>query len=306
MQITPQVLMNTLLQNVQAQYQRIGHLQEDIATGQRFQMPSDSPARVTATMNVTNALSQTQAYENTAVQAQNWLNTTNGAVQNMQQIVQNVLRLTVQASNSSLTPTDLQALSEQVTQAQKALGQLLNTRYQGVYIFAGYHAQTPVINNNLQWQGPKTMQAQPFQIGEASSVTVNLTGWEPVETNASPSSAPVNYFQKLYTDLGMLASQLRHQPTSQSLGIYIRKLQQDQGSLTTAQSIIGGRLERVSQTQSQLKSLALNLNQTIAHIAGTNMASITVQLTQEEQAYQAALQSGAQILPLSLLNFVHP
>ncbi|PSR28398.1 MAG: flagellar hook-associated protein 3 [Sulfobacillus thermosulfidooxidans] len=302
MEITPIVLMNTLLQNVQTQYQRIGQLQEEASTGQRFQVPSDSPSRVTATMNLNTALAQTKAYETAATQAQNWLNTTSGALQNMQQIWQNVLNIAVEASNNTLTPTDRTALTIQVQQAQKALAQLLNTRYEGIYIFSGYNSQTPPIScsgTTCTTNFPTSQQLQIFQIGESSSVTVNLTGNENVgQTSGS------NYFETIYNDLGKLATAI--QTGASATNQMILTLKTDQGYLSTAQSIVGGRLERVNQTKTQLQSLSFNLNQTIAQISGANMASVTVQLAQEEQAYQAALQSGAQILPLSLLNFIHP
>ncbi|SMC04633.1 flagellar hook-associated protein 3 FlgL [Sulfobacillus thermosulfidooxidans DSM 9293] len=299
MEITPIVLMNTLLQNVQTQYQRIGQLQEEASTGQRFQVPSDSPSRVTATMNLNTALAQTKAYETAATQAQNWLNTTSGALQNMQQIWQNVLNIAVEASNNTLTATDREALAIQVQQAQKALGQLLNTRYEGTYIFNGYNSQTAPISSSGTTNFPTSQQLQTFQIGESSSVTVNLTGNENV---GQPSGS--NYFATIYNDLSGL--QLAITQGASASQTYISTLKTDQSYLSTAQSIVGGRLERVNQTKTQLQSLSFNLNQTIAQISGANMASVTVQLAQEEQAYQAALQSGAQILPLSLLNFIHP
>ncbi len=299
MEITPQVLMNNLLQNVQSQYQQIGQLQEQISTGQRFQEPEDSPARVTATMNLNSALANTQTYEQAATQAQNWLNTTAGVLQNMQQIWQNMLSVAVQGSSNTLTATDRQALAQQVTQAQKALGQLLNTRYQGSYLFGGYDTQNPVITSQGTTNFPSSAQTQSFQIGSSATVTVNLTGEENV---GQPTGQ--NYLAQLYTDLGNLAGQLTSgaQPTESA----ISTLKTDQNYLSTAESIVGGRLERVSQTQTQLKSLALNLNQTVSQISGANIAQVTIQLAQEEQAYQAALQSGAQILPMSLLNFIHP
>ncbi|MCL4495317.1 MAG: flagellar biosynthesis protein FlgL [Firmicutes bacterium] len=299
MEITPQVLMNNLLQNVQSQYTQIGQNQEAIATGQRFQVPEDSPARVTATMNLNGALSKTHAYENAATQAQNWLNTAAGVLQNMQQVWQNVLSIAVQGSSNTLTATDRQALSQQVKEAQKSLGQLLNTRYQGSYLFGGYDTSNPVITPQGTTNFPISSQTQSFQIGSSATVTVNLTGEENV---GQPTGQ--NYLAQLYTDLGNLAGQLTQgaAATQSALG----NLKTDESYLSTAQSIVGGRLERISQTQSQLKSLALNLNQTIAQISGTNIAKVTMQLAQEEQAYQAALQSGAQILPMSLLNFIHP
>lgn len=404
MQVTPITIRNSLLQNMQTQYQTISQLQEEESTGQSFQVPSDNPQAVTSAMSLNAALTETTAYSTAATSAQNWLDVTSGALQNMQQLWQTMLSVTVQASSNSLTSTDRNALAQEVQQAQASFGQLLNTQYEGTYIFGGYSSQTAPVppapssmpagytvssimlpsGTTLTSAGaaitlvpgavitpPPSSTAMPtsgtsltlppgttitlpsgstttlsssatmplagasvtsatsnaagtvttinssgltplsetvlpsggqptvFQIGQDARVTINLTGNE----NAGQPTGS-NYLQTAYSALGQLAQAITGGASaSQAM---LPALQADEGYLSTAQSIVGGRMQRVTQAQGQLTTLAQNLNQTIAHVSGANMTAVTVQLTQEEQAYQAALQSGAQILSVSLLNYIHP
>ncbi|AUW94956.1 MAG: flagellar biosynthesis protein FlgL [Sulfobacillus thermotolerans] len=298
MQITPLTIRNNLLANMQTQYQTINQLQEEASTGQSFQVPSDNPEAVTSTMSLSAALTETTAYQNSATAAQNVLNVTSGALQNMQQLWQKMISVTVQASSNALTPTDRQALAQEVEQAQTSLGQLLNTRYEGSYIFNGYNQDTPPVTASGV-SLPTSTQSSIYQIGQNAQVTINLTGME----NAGQPSG-TNYLATVYNDLSQLATAVTTGASaSQAM---LGTLQTDEGYLSTAQSIVGGRMQRVTQAQTQLTTLAQNLNQTIAQVSGANMTAVTVQLTQEEQAYQAALQSGAQILSISLLNYIHP
>ncbi len=405
MQVTPITIRNSLLQNMQTQYQTINQLQEEESTGQSFQVPSDNPQAVTSTMSLNAALTETTAYSTAATSAQNWLDVTSGALQNMQQLWQTMLSVTVQASSNSLTSTDRNALAQEVQQAQTSFGQLLNTQYEGTYIFGGYSSQTapvppapssmpagytvssimlpsgttitstagaaitlvpgavitpPPSSTAMPTSGtsltlppgttitlptgstttlsssatmplagasvtsatsnaagtvstinssgltplsetvlPSAGQPTVFQIGQNAQVTINLTGNE----NAGQPTGS-NYLQTAYSALGQLAQAITGGASaSQAM---LPALQTDEGYLSTAQSIVGGRMQRVTQAQGQLTTLAQNLNQTIAQVSGANMTAVTVQLTQEEQAYQAALQSGAQILSVSLLNYIHP
>ena len=405
MQVTPITIRNSLLQNMQTQYQTINQLQEEESTGQSFQVPSDNPQAATSTMSLNAALTETTAYSTAATSAQNWLDVTGGALQNMQQLWQTMLSVTVQASSNSLTSTDRDALAQEVQQAQTSFGQLLNTQYEGTYIFGGYSSQTAPVppapgsmpagytvssimlpsGTTLTSAGaaitlvpgaiitpPPSSTAMPtsgtsltlppgttitlpsgstttlsssatmplagtsvtsamsnaagttistinssgltplsetvlpsggqptvFQIGQNAQVTINLTGNE----NAGQPTGS-NYLQTAYSALGQLAQAITGGASaSQAM---LPALQADEGYLSTAQSIVGGRMQRVTQAQGQLTTLAQNLNQTIAQVSGANMTAVTVQLTQEEQAYQAALQSGAQILSVSLLNYIHP
>ncbi|MGC8490044.1 MAG: hypothetical protein ACP5QO_17740 [Clostridia bacterium] len=62
----------------------------------------------------------------------------------------------------------------------------------------------------------------------------------------------------------------------------------------------------VNQQASQLTSLQQDLQKNLATVAGASMAAVTTQLGQEETVCQAALSSGAQLLPLSLASFLAP
>ncbi len=318
MQITPVVLMNTLLSNVQNQEQQIAQLQEEVSTGKSFQVPSDNPSAVTNTMALSDTLSSVKAYLSSASSAQSQLNQTNGVLQSIIQLTQSAYALSTQASNSTLNGADLTAMAETVKSDLTSLGQLLNTQYQGGYLLGGTNNTQPPLQNvagTWKWNpGASGNQGQVVQIGSDQWVTDNITGWELTSTPSGPTSPtqtnPVNAFLQLYHDLQGFQSALT--PTSSGLA-NISAIQHSQSQLsgdlntmTTLQSIVGARLHRVQNAQSALNTLSVNLNQSIAQYSSANMASVTVQLAQEEQAYQATLQSGAQILPLSLLNFIKP
>lgn len=303
MQITPNVLMNTLLQNLGTQEQRLAQLQNEASTGQLFQVPSDNPSAVTATMGLNTGLDQVTTYQTNVNAAQGPLNAASGALQNAQALWQNVLSVAVQASNSTNNSNDRLSLANTVWEAQKTLGQIWNTQYEGRYIFAGYQDTTPPVNTNStslsSWPGSPGTGQKVFQIGTNSFVTVNLTGYEAV---GQPSGQ--SYFQILYNDLGTLAQNIMAGPSATSA--MLTTLQNDQSYISNAQSLLGARMQRVSQTGQNLGTLAFDLNKSISQTAGADMTKVALQLAQEEQAYQAALKSGAQVLPLSLLNFINP
>ncbi|MHB1612509.1 MAG: flagellin N-terminal helical domain-containing protein [Sulfobacillus sp.] len=314
MQITPNVLMNTLLSNVQTQEQRLYRLQEEVSTGQAFQIPSDNPSAVTNTMALNDTLASVKSYLGSATSAQSILNETNGVLQNVVQLTQSAYALATQAANSTLNGSDITAIQETVKTDLSSLAQLLNTQYQGTYILGGTNNTTPpldIASSSVTWNpGATGSQNQEFQLGSDQFVTANITGAESglVATTSSPPS-PFNAFLQLYQNLQGLEQTL----SSGSAGVNVsaieasaQSLSGDLGNMTTLQSIVGARMQRVQNAQTQLHSLSLNLNQSIAQYSSADMASVTIQLAQEEQAYQATLQSGAQILPLSLLNFIKP
>lgn len=308
MQVTPRMILNTLTTNVNTQQERLLALQSEAATGQRFQYPWDSPNRVTGAMTLTTSLSHVSTYQKSATAAQSWLNQTNGVLTNAVSLWRNAMSVAVQGANSSLTGSDRQALSQTIHEAQKSLGQLWDTQYQGLYLFSGTSSTMPVPVTGSPPQYPTTLTSWPstaqearvFQIGPSSSVTVNLTGYEPV----GQSSPTTSYFQTLYNDLGQLATNLKS--GASTVQGQLGSLQNDLTTLTTAQSIVGSRLQRITNTVSQLHTAQFDLTQSLSQTSGANMTSVMANLAQTQQALQAALQSGSQTLPLSLLSYIHP
>jgi flagellin-like hook-associated protein FlgL len=55
---------------------------------------------------------------------------------------------------------------------------------------------------------------------------------------------------------------------------------------------------------SRLTSLSTSAQTDLANVEDTNMAQATVQFSTEQAGYQAALQSSADIIQTSLLNFL--
>lgn len=303
MEITPQIILNTFLSNVQNQEQQVTRLQNQISTGNAFQRPWDNPTAVTTSMVLTNALEQVSQYKTSAHNAQNWLNQTNGVLNNAISLWDSVLSTAVQAANGTNNSGDTTALAATITEDQKSLGQLLNARYQGEPLFTGTTGQDPIPpgfpSSIASWPVSSGSGNKEFQIGQASQVTINLTGFENVGQPTGQS-----YFQILYNDLGQLVKNIQTGPSA--VAQQLSSLQQDLSYLTTAQSLIGARLQRVNNTLDQLHTANFDIKQSLSQTQGANIPQVTAQLAQEEEAYQATLQSGARVLSLSLLNFLNP
>ncbi|MCY0899169.1 MAG: flagellar biosynthesis protein FlgL [Firmicutes bacterium] len=306
MQITPLVISNTLLQNIQNQELQIAQLQEEESTGQKFEVPANNPIAAETTLNLNNALSQLKSYTASAQSAQGWLNQTSGALTSMINLWDQVLQTATQATNSTNSQADLNAMAESVAEMQANLGEILDTQYESTYIFGGYQNLTPPVPVGANNQYPASVtwpntagQAQLFEINSGTSVAVNLTGYEAVGQPAGQ-----NFLASAYNDLGSLVTAIQQGPAA--VQAVLPSLESDLNHLTSAQSLIGGRLQQVQNTLTQLQNASADISESVANVSGANMAQVTTQLAQEEDAYQAALQSGSQILSLSLLNFINP
>lgn len=289
MRITPEIVSQNLLTALNNTEQRLATLQEEAATGRAFQVPSDHPGRVAQSLSLTNSLALVQQYQAAGQSATSQLNAADAALAEVQQLMIQMQSTAVQGANATQTPTDEAALIKTVNAAITGIQGIANTQYNGGYLFAGTNNQTAPLNTTTgAWSGNNA--AITFQIGSNTTVAVNVDG--------------ATLFPRLLADLRSLSTALASGSTQVQSMIPI--LQNDLTQVSNIRASVGARLDLVNQQASQLTTLSSTLKQNLSTTEGANMANVATLLTQEEQAYQAALQSGAQILPLSLLSFLKP
>ncbi len=289
MRITPEIVSQNLLTALNNTEQRLATLQEEAATGRAFQVPSDHPGRVAQSLSLTNSLALVQQYQAAGQSATSQLNAADAALAEVQQLMIQMQSTAVQGANATQTSTDEAALIKTVNAAITGIQGIANTQFNGGYLFAGTNNQTAPLNTATgTWSGNNA--AITFQIGSNTTVAVNVDG--------------TTLFPRLLADLRSLSAALASGSTQvQSM---IPVLQNDLTQVSNVRAAVGARLDLVNQQASQLTTLSSTLKQNLSTTEGANMANVATLLAQEEQAYQAALQSGAQILPLSLLSFLKP
>lgn len=287
MRITPEIISQNLLSSVNQSEQQIVTLQQEVATGQAFQVPSQSPTLVSESLSLTHSLALVQQYQSAGQSAQTMLQATEAALTQAQDILTQMQSTAVEGANATQNATDEAALAQTVQAAISGMVGVANTESNGQYLFAGTNNLTPPFNAATgAWSGNN--QAIAFQVGSHTTVTVNVDGG--------------TLFPKIIGDLKSLSAALSSGSTA--VQAMIPALQSDLASVSNAEASVGANLQLVTQQASQLTTLSTTLQQNLSSTEGANLASVTTLLAQEEQAYQAALQSGAQILSLSFANFL--
>ncbi|MBX5467179.1 MAG: hypothetical protein K6U14_06745 [Firmicutes bacterium] len=292
MQITPTILVNTFVNNVNTIQQQLVQLEEESSSGTKYQYPQDNPGAIAVTMDLNSVSGLITNYQNATAQAQDWLNAQASALQQLTTLWNDVYSKAVEAQNGSMSPADRQAVIDQLTADQTTLSQILTTTFQGQPLF-DFNPAAPLGPNPAN-------QPMVFEIGPGASVTVNAI--DPSVNQVNPAVPLDQQLQQDLTNLINTLSSPSFSPTSVNLTV----LQQDLTSISSAQAVVGGRLARVNQENQYLTQLNQTLTATESSIDGANMAQVASQLNLEEQAYQAALQTGAQVLSISLLNYLHP
>ncbi len=175
-ELTPSVMNGEMISNLNSEETSIAQLQEQLSTGNVVNQPSDNPALAANIMQINSALSRATSYSNNASDGLGWLQTGNSTMNEIVSTLQSVRQDVLSVSSASLAGSQagLQALADQVNQAQQTLLNLANTSYNGQAIFAGTGNVTTAFDANGNYVGGGS--APTRTVAPGTSVSVSVTG----------------------------------------------------------------------------------------------------------------------------------
>ena len=130
------------------QQTKVSDTQQQLSTGRRVLTPSDDPASATRVLGLNQALETVQQYQSNIDRAKSRLETEEGVLNGVTNLLQRVRELSVQGNNDTLSKTDTTAIAAEIRQLQDQLYAMANTRdSNGEYIFSGYQSGTKPFTN---------------------------------------------------------------------------------------------------------------------------------------------------------------
>jgi flagellar hook-associated protein 3 FlgL len=156
----------------------ISTTQNGISTGLAFTTASQNPVGAGLVAGYNQVLAQSQQYTSNGNSATGSLNTEDSALTQLQDQLQSLRDLALEANNASESPSDLSAIATQVQQIQGSILSVANTQDgEGNYIFAGYSTQTEPFTQSATGATYSGDQGQrQVQIGAGQTVVVGDNG----------------------------------------------------------------------------------------------------------------------------------
>ncbi len=162
------------------QQSRLSQAQQQVSTGKRINSPSDDPVGSARVIDIGEQIAIAEQYERNAGLAINQLGLEENALVSVENILQRVRELTIQANNDTLSPENRESIAVEIRTRLDELVALANSKdANGDYLFAGFQkASQPFSLNNavVSYNGD---QGQTFlQVGPQVQVPVNDSGAE--------------------------------------------------------------------------------------------------------------------------------
>ena len=158
MRLSTQQIYLTSLNGILDSQARLHELQQQIATGRRIDTPGDDPVASSKIISLNQKLSLTSQFRENASIAESKLRVEETVLSTVEDVIQRLRQLTIQAGDGALSQEDKQAISVEVKERLEQLVGLANTRDSNdQYIFGGFQSgQEPIVkdtNGGYVYQG---------------------------------------------------------------------------------------------------------------------------------------------------------
>jgi flagellar hook-associated protein 3 FlgL len=296
--ITQSMMTRGLLDDLTKLTDRIGTSQRQISSGRQITKPSDDPLGTQRAIGLRSDVEATRQHTRNVEEALGWLETSDDAMADISNIINRVRELTVQGASDSLGPEQRAAIALEIDQLIDAAKQSGNATFQGNYIFAGTNTGVPPYQtgNDGYWGNAAPIART---IGPGVSVQVN-TALDAVLGNTAGDN-------KLLDTLRNISAHLKSASTADKdllRGDDLRYLSAAHDELNKARATVGATMARLDAAKSRLADVELTTTNLLANTESTDLAKAILELTNQQNVYQAALRSGAQIIQPSLLDFL--
>ena len=321
--ITSAMVGNTTIANIESDLTQLSNTQEQLSTGYQINQPSDNPYGAALAISLNGQVSAYGAYQTNVSQGTAWVESASSSLESIQQTTQSIRTLVVQGANGTMSANDLSDSAQEVLQYMAQIKQSANAQYNGSYIFSGDNVtQQPWSPTTTAADAPTedvfagNQNSISYSVGPSTQTQVNFNLYKVLgngntggtagtsndgggAVNADGSGGLLATLRQIYNDMtgtnGGTQNDLQNQ---------LKNLDTNISSLEGVQASVGATQDSLQMASTRLTALSTSAQTDAGNVQDTDMAKATVAFSTEQAGYQAALQSAADIIQTSLLNFL--
>lgn len=278
MRITHRLMSENTLSNLNDIRERMADLQNQIASGKRYQVPSDNPAVAGQTMQLRSQYGMAQTYLDIAQATDEWLSANELAFSQLIDIGTRALKLGYDGVSDTQGTTQRKAFADELSALLQQAVDVGNSTHKDNYIFSGHK----ILN-------------QPFTLVDPNTVVYNGDqgnfGLKVSPGTTIAANIPGDVIKPFFDALIELRNALQEEPFDRDrLTAAIANLSTNMETLKTWRSTNGTRQREVRSQIDFLTRAKTELQSLLSQKEDANVAEAISMLRNQETAYQAALE----------------
>lgn len=330
MRVTNKMLSNSFLTDMKTNLENMQNLQQQLTSGKEVRKPSDDPAKVARVMQLNTDINANKQYNKNISNTSNWLDTTDTSLGQAGDVLQKVRELLVSAGNGAYGTSERQSIKDEINQKVDELVQILNTNYDGKYIFAGTRGTTKPVativngnNNNIGYNSitpsielPQINKKMNVEISQGVTMEYNVTAGDILTfKNEDGKDCDVRDLLKSITNhldgaLNTTANSSNYidAPTDNATALLTDKdlkgITDSLNNLLKIRAQVGAKQNRMESAKAKNEDETFNMTTILSKTEDIDITQKTMEYATLQTVYMASLQTSAKIIQPTLLDYL--
>lgn len=306
MRVTNGNMMSSYLRDVQNNLQSMNKLNTQLNTGKQVNKISDDPLKAVKIMNLNNELEDIGKYNYNCDEIIGWLDMTDEALDRVGTLTSEIKTLLTSISGA-YGKDEIKAVSTDVNERIKQIGEALNTTYAGKYIFGGTITDEPPATINTDENGNVSLVINNDDKGGInSSLSTSISNGIKIEynlsvnkvTNSNTDNSAIDMFNELSKALNT------EEVDMEQIGELSKNLDSYLSDVLNNRSIIGARTNTVSSIKSTNEENQLEMKGTLSNMQDVDFAEKYIELQEAQMVYTASLQVSSKLFNATILDYL--
>ena len=323
MRITNASMVRSHLYDTQKNLTNMSKINQQISTGKVINTVSDDPHKAIKIMNINNEIKYTEKYNYNIDETVGWMNTTDGALDNVGNILGEIKETILKVGNGTYSQNEMKSLNEDMNEKIKQLADTLNSTHGGKYLFGGSSvddAPITVIENpdgtvKLEFSKDKNGQTIPntddlkADISSGINIDYNISVGEILNIKDGNGNTvnlldEINNLSTLMNDIANGDEQTAAKAKETLLNDTKGKIDTLFDHVVNERTSLGVRVSTAEKIKELNDEDILNIQDVLSKTQDTDVVEKFIELKSAEMIYQASIQVGAKLIQPTILDYI--
>lgn len=309
MRVTSNNMMNSYLKDVQKNLQGMNKINNQISTGNQVNKVSDDPLKAVKIMNLNNEISDIERYNSNVDEVNGWLDMTDNALDKVGTLSSEIKTLLTSISGT-FGKDEMKAVSSEVNEKIKQIGEAFNTSYGGKYIFGGSIPDEPPVKVNVdENDGTVSLvfrntndEGKP---NKGLSDNLNVSVSNGINFNYNLNISEVSNSGDAFDIFEEVSDALKGDTADfEKLGELSKKLDSYLSDILNQRSVVGARSNTIQTIKNTNEENKIEMKGVLSNIQDVDVADAFIKYKSAEMVYTASLQVTAKIFNNTILDYL--
>lgn len=330
MRITNSMMSKSFLRDVNRNQNSLKKINDQLTSGKEFRKPSDNPFKVARSMQLHGDINTNTQYNQNIKDTINFLDTTDTALEQVNNVFQRVRELMVSSGNVAYGSDEKKAIKDEINEKINEVSQILNTSFDGKYIFGGTKGSSKPVgvmeddttgNNVIHLSGKNGERLELDSDKEEVQNQINMIKGDlnteisqgvKVEYNVSATDIlmfkdadgkdvnVMDLFKDIANNLDSGIAEDASKVTSENL----KGMDTVMSNLLKVRAEVGAKQNRMESAQAQNEAENFNMKDILSQTEDIDFAEKTIEASVMQSVYMASLQTSARVIQPSLMDFL--